>query len=41
MPGSDEIKTKKLMKLPFTRHFYKYEELGDADETLREIPNAG
>jgi type I restriction enzyme M protein len=33
----DEKKTKKGYEIPFTRHFYKYEELGDADETLRKI----
>lgn len=33
----DENKTKKGYEIPFTRHFYKYTELGDADETLKEI----
>jgi len=37
----DEKKTKKGYEIPFTRHFYKYEELGDADETLREIQTLG
>ncbi|MDU2598240.1 MULTISPECIES: class I SAM-dependent DNA methyltransferase [Anaerococcus] len=33
----DESKTKKGYEIPFTRYFYKYEELGDAEETLSEI----
>ena len=33
----DENKTKKGYEIPFTRYFYKYEELGDAEETLSEI----
>lgn len=33
----DESKTKKGFEIPFTRYFYKYEELGDAEETLSEI----
>lgn len=37
----DEKKTKKGYEIPFTRHFYKYEELGDADENLREIQTLG
>lgn len=37
----DEKKTKKGYEIPFTRHFYKYEELGDAEETLREIQSLG
>jgi len=37
----DEKKTKKGYEIPFTRHFYKYEELGDADKTLREIQSLG
>jgi len=37
----DESKTKKGYEIPFTRHFYKYTELGDAEETLREIQALG
>jgi len=37
----DEKKTKKGYEIPFTRHFYKYEELGNADETLKEIQSLG
>jgi type I restriction enzyme M protein len=37
----DYSKTKKGYEIPFTRHFYKYEELGDAEETLREIQSLG
>ncbi|MCP1638572.1 type I restriction enzyme M protein [Streptococcus gallinaceus] len=33
----DETKTKKGYEIPFTRHFYQYTELGDADDTLKEI----
>lgn len=33
----DESKIKKGYEIPFTRYFYKYEELGDAEETLSEI----
>jgi len=33
----DSEKTKKGYEIPFTRHFYKYQWLGNADETLREI----
>ena len=33
----DESKTKKGYEIPFTRHFYKYTELGNADDTLKEI----
>lgn len=33
----DESKTKKGYEIPFTRYFYKYEELGDAEEALSEI----
>jgi type I restriction enzyme M protein len=37
----DYSKTKKGYELPFTRHFYKYEELGNAEETLLEIQSLG
>lgn len=37
----DESKTKKGYEIPFTRHFYKYEELGDAEETLSDIQMLG
>lgn len=37
----DYSKTKKGYEIPFTRHFYKYEELGDAEETLFEIQSLG
>jgi len=33
----DDSKTKKGYEIPFTRHFYKYMELGNAEDTLREI----
>jgi type I restriction enzyme M protein len=33
----DEKKTRKGYEIQFTRYFYKYEELGNADETLRDI----
>lgn len=33
----DEDKTKVGYEIPFTKHFYKYEELGNSDETLAEI----
>jgi len=37
----DESKTKKGYEIPFTRHFYKFEELGDAKETLQSIQSLG
>lgn len=37
----DEDKTKVGYEIPFTKYFYKYEELGDADETLNEIKTLG
>ena len=37
----DESKTKKGYEIPFTRHFYKYTELGNAEETLRDIQSLG
>jgi type I restriction enzyme M protein len=37
----DYSKTKKGYEIPFTRHFYKYTELGDAEETLRDIQSLG
>ena len=37
----DYSKTKKGYEIPFTRHFYKYEELGDSEETLLEIQSLG
>ena len=33
----DHDKTKVGYEIPFTRYFYKYEELGDPVETLAEI----
>ncbi|MGK0541153.1 type I restriction-modification system subunit M [Propionimicrobium lymphophilum] len=35
----DHAKTKIGYEIPFTRYFYKYEELGDPTETLAEIQN--
>lgn len=37
----DASKTKKGYEIPFTRHFYKYTELGNAEDTLREIQTLG
>ena len=37
----DYSKTKKGYEIPFTRHFYKYTELGNAEETLLEIQSLG
>lgn len=37
----DENKTKKGYEIPFTRHFYKYTELGNAEDTLLEIQSLG
>lgn len=37
----DASKTKKGYEIPFTRHFYKYTELGNAEDTLREIQSLG
>jgi type I restriction enzyme M protein len=37
----DESKTKKGYEIPFTRHFYKYTELGNADDTLCDIQSLG
>lgn len=37
----NEDKTKIGYEIPFTRYFYKYEELGDAKETLEEIKELG
>lgn len=37
----DESKTKKGYEIPFTRHFYKYVEIGDAEVTLRDIEAFG
>ena len=37
----DEDKTKVGYEIPFTKHFYKYEELGNSDETLAEIKALG
>jgi type I restriction enzyme M protein len=37
----DYSKTKKGYEIPFTRHFYKYTELGDAEETLLDIQSLG
>lgn len=37
----DESKRKKGYEIPFTRYFYRYEEVGDAESTLREIEAFG
>lgn len=37
----DASKTKKGYEIPFTRHFYKYTELGNAEETMRDIKSLG
>lgn len=37
----DEDKTKIGYEIPFTKYFYKYEELGNSDETLAEIKALG
>lgn len=37
----DESKTKKGYEIPFTRHFYKYVEMGNAEETLHDIEAFG
>ncbi|WP_320123033.1 class I SAM-dependent DNA methyltransferase [uncultured Sphaerochaeta sp.] len=37
----DESKTKKGYEIPFTRHFYKYTELGNAEDTLQDIQTLG
>lgn len=37
----DESKTKKGYEIPFTRYFYKYVEIGDAETTLRDIEAFG
>lgn len=37
----DEDKTKVGYEIPFTKYFYKYEELGNSDETLVEIKVLG
>ena len=37
----DYTKTKKGYEIPFTRHFYKYVELGNAEDTLLEIQSLG
>ncbi|MEY8392008.1 SAM-dependent DNA methyltransferase [Lachnospiraceae bacterium] len=37
----DESKTKKGYEIPFTRHFYKYVEIGDAEVTRRDIEAFG
>ena len=37
----DEDKTKVGYEIPFTKYFYKYEELGNSDETLAEIKALG
>lgn len=37
----DESKTKKGYEIPFTRYFYKYVEIGDAEVTLRDIEAFG
>lgn len=37
----DESKTKKGYEIPFTRHFYKYIEIGNAEQTLNDIEAFG
>ena len=37
----DENKTKKGYEIPFTRHFYKYIEIGNAEQTLHDIEAFG
>ena len=37
----DEDKTKLGYEIPFTKYFYKYEEIGNSDETLAEIKALG
>ena len=37
----DYSKTKVGYEIPFTRHFYKYTELGNVEETLRDIQSLG
>ena len=37
----DESKTKKGYEIPFTRHFYKYIEIGNAEQTLHDIEAFG
>jgi type I restriction enzyme M protein len=37
----DESKTKKGYEIPFTRHFYKYVQLGNPEDTLRSIQQLG
>lgn len=37
----DESKTKKGYEIPFTRHFYKFVELGNAEQTLHDIEALG
>lgn len=37
----DESKTKKGYEIPFTRHFYKYVEVGNAEQTLHDIEAFG
>lgn len=37
----DVSKRKKGYEIPFTRYFYRYEEVGDAESTLRDIETLG
>ncbi|WP_315005385.1 class I SAM-dependent DNA methyltransferase [uncultured Selenomonas sp.] len=37
----DVAKRKKGYEIPFTRYFYRYEEVGDAESTLRDIETLG
>ena len=37
----DVSKRKKGYEIPFTRYFYHYEEVGDAESTLRDIETLG
>ena len=39
MHGIDESKTKKGYEIPFTRYFYRYESIGNAEQTRQEIQN--
>ena len=35
----DDSKTKKGYEIPFTRYFYRYEPIGNAEQTRQEIQN--
>ena len=38
---SGRKQNEKGYEIPFTRHFYKYTELGNAEDTLRDIQSLG